>query len=447
MRLFHQIMKALTIVALVSFAVTALAQQPKIQYFRPWDQNGVNTFEPKKQVEEQPEFDGIKVRIGGAFTQQYQALSHENNADVVLGPDGKTNLNELYKLGNGFNLAMANLNLDVQLEDGIRLSLENYMSSRHHSEFWVKGGYVQVDKLPMFGNPEWFSKYVRVKLGHFQINYGDQQFRRTDGGNAMYNPFVGNYIMDAFATEIGGEVYLFPTKNLMGMVGVTNGLINGNVSDATKKPSVYAKLAYDNQITEDFRFRLSGSVYMNNESARNTLFGGDRTGSRFYEVMESAASQTDFSGRINPGFSTNITTWQISPFLKFKGLEVFATYEQAQGYAGNDPKKEGASTPEKRKVNQVAVEGIYRFLPREQVYLGARYNTVSGEMQARTRDAQGNPLDLTVNRYEISAGWYATKNLLLKTSYVNQDYKDFPRTNIFSEGKFNGMMVEAVLAF
>ena len=47
-----------------------------------------------------------------------------------------------------------------------------------------------------------------VRVGHIEINYGDAHFRRSDNGNAIYNPFVGNYIMDAFTTEIGGEVYL-----------------------------------------------------------------------------------------------------------------------------------------------------------------------------------------------------------------------------------------------
>ena len=305
----------------------------------------------------------------------------------------------------------------------------------------------------MFGNPEWFTKYVRAKIGHFQVNYGDQQFRRTDGGNAMYNPFVGNYIMDEFATEIGGEVYVFPTNDLMIMGGVTNGLINGQVKDVTRKPSFYTKIAFDKQITDDFRFRLSGSAYMNKESGGSTLFGGDRTGSRFYYALVPeyflsggavTASTTDnqaFSGRVNPGFRTNVTTWQVAPFLKFKGLEVFATYEKAKGYTSSDPKKEGASKPEKRKVDQVSVEGIYRFLPREQVYLGARYNTVSGRLDARVDN------DLTVNRYEIVAGWYATKNLLLKSAYVNQEYKDYPSANLYSAGKFNGVMIEAVLAF
>ncbi|MEZ4894743.1 MAG: hypothetical protein R2778_17235 [Saprospiraceae bacterium] len=88
------------------------------------------------------------------------------------------------------------------------------------------------------------------------------QFRRTDGGNAMFNPFVENYILDAFTTEIGGEVYLFPVDGFMAMVGMSSGFINGNVENypeannaagvpTKKSPSVFAKLAYDKQISTD----------------------------------------------------------------------------------------------------------------------------------------------------------------------------------------------------
>lgn len=453
MKSLSTIVKATVAIMLLTVSFKALAQDSQIQYWRPWDQRGINVFEVKKNVEN-PEFDGLKVRIGGAFAEEYQALKHENKANVKLAADGKTDLNKLYSLGSGFNLASANLNFDVQLEDGIRLTLENYMSSRHHEEFWVKGGYVQVDKLPMFGNPEWFTKYVRVKLGQFGINYGDQQFRRSDGGNAMYNPFSDNYIMDAFATEVAGEFYIFPTDKLMGMVAVSDGLLNGNVADVTKKPSIYAKLAYDNQVNEDFRVRVSASIYGNKNSASNTLYGGDRTGSRYFLVMEpayfiprgtttlTAANSVDLptSGRINPGFRTNIMTWQIAPFIKFKGLELSATYEKAQGYASSDPKDEKGNNIT-RKVDQVAVDGVYRFLKNEQVYIGARYNTLTGKIDPRISN------DLTIDRYEISAGWFPTRNLLLKTTYVNQEYKDYPSASIYSQGKFHGVLVEAVLAF
>ena len=98
----------------------------------------------------------------------FQSLTHENNPTYVpVSTTNPTNRNLLYGVVKaedslsapltGFNLAMANLNFDFQIEDGIRVCLENYMSARHHNEFWVKGGYIQMDKLPMFGNPKWFS--------------------------------------------------------------------------------------------------------------------------------------------------------------------------------------------------------------------------------------------------------------------------------------------------
>ena len=51
------------------------------------------------------------------------------------------------------------------------------------------------------------------------------------------------------------------------------------------------------------------------------------------------------------------------------------------------------------------------------------------------------------HRVELAAGWFATKNLLLKAAYVNQNYKDFPAENIYAEGEFNGLMIEAVIGF
>ncbi len=447
------IIQSVAVLLLSVFAFTALAQKSTpLQYWRAYDQRGINVFEPSK--EEAKEFEGLKVRIGGNFAQQYQSLSHNNEAEPVFdgpvaGPEDEVNINELFPLAPGFNLATANLYVDAQLADGIRVAVESYMSSRHHEEFWVKGGYIQVDKLPMFGNPDWFTDKVRVKIGHFQPNYGDQMLRRSDNGNAMYNPFVGNYIMDAFTTEIGGEAYLFPTNNLMLMAGMTSGLIAGSVSEGTRKPSVYAKAAYDKQFTEDFRFRLSGSIYTNPESGRNTLYAGDRAGSRYYMVMEPlwdqpfrapAYAKTDpggnfTSGRWNPNFTENVTAIQISPFIKYSGLEFFGTFETSSGYAGFENKDN------KRNVTQIAAEVLYRFLPNEQLFIGGRYNTLSGELAPFGSD------DASIDRIQISAGWYPIQQLLLKVEYVNQQYNDFPVTALEHEGEFNGFILEAVVGF
>ncbi|MBK7232447.1 MAG: hypothetical protein IPH93_09320 [Saprospiraceae bacterium] len=275
---------------------TVLAQNSDLQYFRSWNKNGINVFEPSKTAE-QPEFSGFKLKIGAGFSQEFQNLKHSNTP--VYFAESQTNpINKNLLYGTtasdsteatlrGFNTAMANLYMDAQLGDGIRVSVETYMSTRHHNEFWVKGGYIQVDKLPMFGNPEWFSKYLRLKVGHFQPNFGDMQFRRTDGGNSMFNPFVENYILDAFTTEIGGEFYAFPVKGLMIMAGLTGGNLHGNIDNpqakpapftfdkTERKPSFLGKIAYDNTF-DKLRVRLSVSAYQNGGSSNQTLYYGDR---------------------------------------------------------------------------------------------------------------------------------------------------------------------------
>lgn len=442
---------------LVTISISGIAQATKIAFSKPADKNGINKFEAPKS--DTTKFTGLKVKVGGNFTQQFQMLKHSNTADASNVTIGTTtrDLNKLFPLTNGFNLATANLNFDVQLDDGIRVVLENYMSARHHNEFWVKGGYVQVDKLPMFGNPEWFSKYVTVKMGHMGVNYGDQQFRRSDNGNTIHNAFVGNYILDAFTTEIGGEVYIYPVSDVFVMVGMTTGIINGDVKEAyaydgsvqKKSPSILAKLGYDKQMNDDLRLRVSASFYTNGGTTRNTLYAGDRTGSRYYMPAEREYSVTNgafvassysanfTSGNINPDFTNKVTAIQINPFVKFKGLEFFGTYEMASGV---EPATITVPTPETRKVNQMAGEVIYRFLKNEQLFVGARYNKVSGRLKGFTED-------ISVDRMQFAAGWFPTRNMLLKLEYVTQNYNDFASTDYRNGLKFSGIMVEAAIGF
>ena len=442
-------LKSLIAFTLFLGAISVMAQQPVINNYRPNAQEGINIFEsPKGDV---TPFEGIKVRIGGSFTQQYQALSQESTAPFrAAESDSTKNLNELFPLGPGFNLASANLNLDVQLADGIRLALENYMSSRHHSEFWVKGGYIQVDKLPMFGNPKWFTDYCRVKIGHFTPNFGDMQFRRSDGGNTMFNPFVENLIFDAFATEIGGEVYVFPVDGFMGMVGLTSGFINGNIDNypavpvtpnvepSEKKPSVTVKLAYDKTFESKFRFRLSASLYNNSSSARNTLYAGDRTGSHYFMVVEPStgtyAGNKDSGRFTSMGLANKVNAISINPFIKYKGVEIFGDYQIVKGRTNAE--RNGSE----REFNQLAVEGLYRFLSNERAYVGARYIQAKGT-------PQGFAKEVSMDRFAVAAGWFPTKNLLLKGEYVTQNYKDFPTTDYRNEAQFSGFVVEAVIGF
>jgi len=439
------------IMAFGALPVALLAQQPTISNWRAYDQSGINVFETPKDND--AKFDGLKVRFGAGFTQQFQSLKHENTAINNQGSTvGTAQANKLYPIKPGFMTAQANAYMDVQLGDGIALNVTSYLSSRHHNENWVKGGYIQFDKLPFKGK-FWtdFMNMATIKIGHFEVNYGDEHFRRTDGGQALYNPFMEGYIMDAFATEIGGEVYI-KKNGFFGMVGLTNGMIKGNIdsvqvstqADGSDKrsPSILVKAGVDKKLDNGLRVRFTGSLYHNGSSAGSglTLYGGDRTGSNYQNVMEkwvaSGAAQAStaiaFSGRLNPGFSKKIDALMFNGFVKYQGFEFFGTYELASGYA-----KDETST---RKASQYGVEGIYRIGANENVFLGARYNAVKARLKGFTSD-------VNVDRFAVAGGWFITKNTLLKVEYVTQSYKDFVTSDYRNGGKFNGIVVEAVVGF
>lgn len=407
-------------------------REQSIQYIRFMDQRGLNTFETTKDPG--VEFTNFKVDFGAAFTSQVQNLKHKNTAlpNVVNG----VNTNQLQDIGFGFNNSTANLYLNAQLAPGIRVALTSYLSSRHHNETWVKDGYIQIDQSPIDVAPlKMLFEIATVKIGHMEINYGDAHFRRSDNGQAIYNPFVGNYIMDAFTTEIGGEVYLKPGP-FIAMAAITGGEIRGTVlTPGQRGPAYIGKAGVDKQVNDDLRLRLTGSIYKTNKALSSTLYGGDRAGSRYYWVLENtAATETGnaTSGYINPGFRNKVQAMVLNPFVKVRGAELFGVIERAKG-------KALAETTE-REWTQYAVDAVYRFLPKEAAYVGARFNRAEGTLAGITGD-------LGAERWQFSAGWFVLPGVLAKAEYVNQKFFGYPAANIKNGGRFNGLMIEGVVAF
>jgi hypothetical protein len=403
-----------------------------IQYFRPQDKRGLNVFETSKAPG--AEFTGFKLDFNAAFTSQVQSLSHSNAAaaNVVNG----VNANQLADIGFGFNNSTANLSLHAQLAPGIRVALTSYLSSRHHNETWVKDGYIQVDQSPIdFAPLKMIMEIATIRVGHMEINYGDAHFRRSDNGNALYNPFVGNYILDAFTTEIGGEVYLKP-GSLIAMAAVTAGELRGTVLNPGQRGQTFiGKVGVDRQVSPDLRLRLTGSLYRSPKAMSNTLYGGDRAGSRYYYVLENTAateSAQATSGNINPGFKNKVTAMQVNPFVKFRGLEVFGVIERAEGKASTEQSE--------RTFEQYAIDTVYRFLGNEDAFVGLRYNRAEGQLA-------GLVDNVGARRWQVSAGWFLTTNVLMKAEYVTQEFFGYPTTHIRNEGKFDGMMVEGVIGF
>jgi len=410
-----------------------IAPASQIQYMRYADQRGVNVFESPKEAG--APFTGLKLSWGGAFAQQYQNLTHQNTAAPRLVTGSTVNQNQLIALGQGFNNANANLYLNVQLARGIRVAVETYASARHHNEAWVKDGYFLIDGSPIENKLlDKIMEVATLKVGHFEVNYGDQHFRRSDNGQTLYNPFVGNFIMDAFTTEIGAEAYL-RKHGLMAMVGMTGGEVKGQVTAPGQRgPSYLVKLGIDESLGEELRFRLTGSMYKTDRSASNTLTSGDRAGSRYYDVLESTTSTESanaWSGAIQSGMKNMVTAFVINPFVKVGGVELFGNIETMTGAA--------QSEVQRRTLRQLVGEGLYRFAGNK-LYVGGRYNTVKGELA-------GIAHDITVRRTQLGGGWFVTPNVLSKIELVNQKYLDFPTGDIRSGGQFKGVMIEGVVAF
>jgi hypothetical protein len=392
---------------------------------------GLNAFEAPKY--EGP-FDGIRVNFGGAFTMNFQALNHSNTAAPNLDANG-VDLNKLASIRPGVNLPSANLNLGVQLAPGINMVLQGYMSSRHHNEFWVKGGYATIDQSPInspFLNS--LMEYTTIRAGMYEPNYGDALYRRSDNGNTLSNPFAENLILDAFTTEPGADV-LVRLGDAFVMGGITTGQNKGDVVDGAvdARPALLGKVGFDRQMNDALRVRLSGSVYSVSETPRTTLYAGDRSGSNYWGVIDNAAATAFTNGRLSAAFPNELTAIQINPFVKLGGLELFGVLERAEGKA--------ASEATSRTVNQYAGDAVYRFLS-DKLYVAGRYNVVTGNPTAAPSDD-----DVTIDRKVLSAGWFISPNMLTKVEYVRQNYDGFASTDIRNGAEFDGFVVQGSIAF
>jgi len=410
------------------FSSSAFAQQIVIDQYRSTGKEGLNVFENPK-TEDTP-FEGLRVRIGGDFALELQGIRQSND------------LNDLVDLETNFNLPTANLNLDVQLARGMRMHLRTFLSARHHNEAWVKGGHMEINNLDFISEDFMSSlmQYVQIRVGLDEINYGDAHFKRSDNARAIYNPLVGSFIMDTYTTEAFMEG-TFQMNGIVGVLGVSNGKLNQNtlVTDKTdNKLSLYGKVGYDKQLSDDLRVRLTGSFYRNHGlSTGGYLYGGDRAGDKYYNF---GISQSDLAGgasatskfanaRFNPRFK-QLTALQFAGFVKFQGIESFTLVDIAA-----NSKDEGEG-----KYTQIAEELVYRIGEKENFYVAARYNKVSGKSKS---DAS----DQNITRMNFGGGWFMSSNVLAKVEYVKQTHDGAGWTGSWAGAEFSGFMVEASISF
>ncbi|HBE40711.1 MAG TPA: hypothetical protein DDW27_05825 [Bacteroidales bacterium] len=389
------------------------------------------SFEESVSTNEIPE--KPKISVGADFAMQFQSLRHHANVDLI-------------PLGSNINLPTANLVINALLAQGIKVNLETYLSSRHHVEAWVKGGYLLIDRLPFIKSKftDRLMDFMTFKTGVMEINYGDAHFRRSDNGKVINNLFVGNYILDAFTTAPSFEA-LFRSNGILMMGAISTGtlkpsLVGYNAGTQTYSPynaheelAFYWKAGYDNQITDHLRLRATLSGYHASNHHFGSLHNGDRTGSRYYLVMNRVSNSPDdvnpamnhMSGTWIPGFTDKDNSIMMNLFARYRVVEFFVTYETVTA----TPAFGGPEF----KYTQYAGEGVLRFGNEEQFYGGFRYNYVK------------NDTGSSINRIQAGGGWLLTPNILVKAEYVDQNYSGF---EIYGgTGGFNGVMIETSISF
>lgn len=397
------------------------AQFDSLSNFRYYDKRGINVFEPPKVPVTN---DSCRIRLGVALVQQFQSLSHNNT-------DGG-----LYAIRPGFTTAMANLYINAQLMPGMRFNIGAYLSSRYHNEVRWSEASLQVDKLPLKG-AYWDQLMSRltIKAGYMEINYGDAHFRRTNGGLAMYDPLVENYILDAYTQRVAAELYIRKRSFF-----VAGGMAaHATIADSFnhRPPAVYCKAGFDNTFNEYFRARLSASCYHDGSDGGDNLYSGDQAGSNYFMVLEKAGdgvtyATNAFSGRFTPCMTKKVTAFQMNGFLKLIGFELFGTYEQVWGRS--------AFETSQRRATQYAIDWVMRFGANECIYIACRYNSLAATLPGYNEQVE-------IERVAMSAGYFLTRNILLKAELVDQLYEQFPESDYRNGGHFKGGVLQAVVSF
>jgi hypothetical protein len=291
-------------------------------------------------------------------------------------------------------------------------------------------------------------RYVDLKAGHMELNFGDQHFFRSDVAQVGNNPLFGNYIVDANTIGVGAELYgdLGP---LTAMIGYNSGSTTGDFTDG-RRNAWLGKLAYGEL---DGPVRLSGSVYRVNQSRNGTgfpaggsssnMFAGNFSGSRYQAVWEGSPT----AGQLTLGAGQDVTAYQFDarvkplPALTLSGL--FGVFEDA------DLNGNASGSPTSEWTYYGATAQYYLADP---FFVAARYNAASAST------LQDNDSDGIVQRFQVGFGLEIVPDqLVFKTEYVNQWANDFapgqkvlgrnPGVDLATEPKFYGVVAEVAVSF
>lgn len=391
-----------------------------------------------------------RVKIGIQAVGGLQLLNHSNDPD------------NLREIEGGFQNAAGNLTFDARITDGIDVYAELYLSSPNHvGDVYDREGYLYVNYLPeMFGSVNNLFKYVDLKAGHMELNFGDEHFFRSDVAQVGNNPLFGNYIVDANTIGVGTELYGH-FGPLTAMIGYNSGATTGDFTDG-RRNAWLGKLAFGEL---DGPLRLSGSFYTVDQSrngpgfplggSSSNMFAGNFSGSRYQAVWEGSPT----AGQLTLGGGQDVTAYQIDarfkplPDLTLSGLLGFFEDSDTNGFFVNP--EVGRTGDDGNPTSEwTYYGGTAQYYLADPFYLAFRYNAAAastlGTPQNEDRSSDG-----VVQRIQAGFGLVIVPDqLVFKTEYVNQWASDFQPgekslrgVSMATDPKFYGVTAEVGVSF
>lgn len=388
------------------------------------------------------EVEGLRAFLGVAVASRFQVLGHDD-AFVTDTEQDPPATRELQDIDSGFQTPWGNLRVMTSYEDMVEVFFELYISSRPHPEItYGHQGYLLIRRLPEAVPLSGLFRYINIKGGSMEIDYGDHRHRRSNSGDVQQNPLIGNYIVDPESTEIGVEVS-GTGRRFNWLAGLTNGTTTGTFEDGTGY-GLHGKLwGYPTE-----RLRLSLSGYRVDHSgngsgfpeggAKSQLFAGNRSGGPYAAILDGGNAP----GQVLAGNGQQVLAGQFDVTASIAMVELYAHL----GYTQDTDTNGDASGEPDDQWEYHAAEAVLNVTDR--LYMAGRY---SGALALELDDEDSSGM---VNRAQLGLGYWLTERLLIKAEGVYQRYSDFEEAepavsgvNAWREPSFFGGIAEGSYQF
>lgn len=369
-----------------------------------------------------------------------QAIDHED----AYAANG----NELPSIDPGFQTAWGNLEFGASYGKNKELEMffDLYLASRPHaSQTYGHQGYLLLHDVPenmkRLRVLDTVFDYIDIKAGHFQINWGDNYYHRSDNADVQRNPLIGNFVVDPEIAAVGAEIYTEPNPYLNAMLGLTSGTTTENFVEG-RGNSVHAKV-WGNPIQP---LRLAGSYIAFDHSDNPTqaaggtsgqFFSGNRSGERYGGIFGGGGAP----GQVLPQAGQDLTAWQGDVTWDQQPIRLWLAYGNT---IDQDINGSGPDSPEE-EWNYYMAE--IRYMITDNMYAAARYSGTDAVTVG------GAASDGRVERIQVGGGYWLNRFMLAKLEYVHQTYEDFANGVVVSgvqawrNPKFSGPLLEVSFSF